>query len=234
MKPILINGAMDIEVDTLIKELDAKLIKTVAGYEYFSCEYEGYPIILSKTKIGMVNAAASTTIAVNEFSPAVIINQGCFGGYAHLNVRDILLVETTKNITFFRTSKGDEVDIKNWEHIDFENKNLPKADEKLLSVYQNTACDFGKVYTGIMGSGDVWNRETVFIKYLNETLGVLGEDMESHAVGIVARNFDIPFLSVRIVSNNEVLKQEYDRETVILCQEYVIKGLKDVVGYLKK
>ncbi len=236
MKPILISGAMDIEVDTLISKLNAEFLKEINGYSFFKAEVNGYPIILQKTKVGMINASISTTLAILEFSPCLVINQGCFGGYSNLHTREMLIATKTKNITFFRTAKGDEQNLVDWQYVgaDLQNEEGGLDTSKALQdIFLSIPCSFANVHKGIIGSGDVWNREKHFIKFLNESLGVLGEDMESHAVNTVCKKFDIPFISTRIVSNNELLNEDYDEQTVILCQEYIISALDKLILFAK-
>lgn len=239
MKPIIISGAMDIEIQTLIEKTSAVLDLKVGSYEFYKTFIEGTAVIISKTNVGMINAASATMLAINHYNPWIIINQGTLGGYAKLSTGDIVVVESSKNITSFEKAKADEIDHTKWVHTDFcefdgDLKKETKSLSNLIDIYKNIPYKKGKVYVGSVGSGDVWNREKEFIKYLNKTLGILGEDMETHAVATVAKNFNIPFIGVRIVSNNELLDQEYNRNMAIECQEFVYKGISQVLGYARK
>ncbi len=229
MKPILISGAMDIEVQFLIESLGATVDKSIAGYDFYRANYHGKPIVISRTKVGMVNAATSTTLGILEYQPSMIINQGCFGGYGDMRCKDILLVSEAVNICSFQKGAGDAVDIAKWEHMNFDDDDRKiGSDTELIEIFSKLPYVHGAVKTGIIGSGDVWNRERKFIKFLQDKLAVQGEDMESVAVLTVANNFNLPCIGVRIVSNNECLGEEYDRSTVRLCQEFVLSAVSSL------
>lgn len=80
-RPILIQGAIDIEVNYLIDILENKEEIEIGTYKFFRGYIDNYPVIVSKTKIGQTNAGASTSIAILKYSPIMIINQGTAGGH---------------------------------------------------------------------------------------------------------------------------------------------------------
>ena len=49
------------------------------------------------------------------------------------------------------------------------------------------------------------------------------EEMESYAATQIANRFNVPVLTVRIISNSEQHPgEEYERTTGLLCQEFVL------------
>ncbi len=76
---ILIQGAMDVEVEYLIDNLKQIENKIVDGYEFFIGKLNGEDIVVSKTNIGIINASVSTILGIKEFKPNIIINQGTVG-----------------------------------------------------------------------------------------------------------------------------------------------------------
>ncbi len=92
----------------------------------------------------------------------------------------------------------------------------------------------GKVVEGTIGSADEWNKEIDRILWLHETLGTSAEEMETASVAQIAKNYAIPFLSIRILSNNEVHKEEYDRTTGEDSQRFTIEVASEYINnYLK-
>ena len=69
---------------------------------------------------------------------------------------------------------------------------------------------------------------------LNNKYGTLCEEMETASVYSVAKDFNIPVIGIRIISNNEVLKEEYNRELATDCQKFVEKVIKKQIEMLKK
>ena len=56
---ILIEGAMECETSLLIKGLDNPSEERIGGWRFVSGEYQGIPVVVSVTSIGMTNAAAA-------------------------------------------------------------------------------------------------------------------------------------------------------------------------------
>jgi adenosylhomocysteine nucleosidase len=79
--PILIQGAMDIETTTLINALKNQSQITVGAWTFWQGTINDYPVVISRTEVGIANAAAATTLAIERFKPALIINQGTSGGH---------------------------------------------------------------------------------------------------------------------------------------------------------
>ncbi len=79
--PILIQGAMDVEVETLVAALKEKQELTVGAWTYWQGTLSGYPVVISRTEVGLANAAAATTLAMEHFRPRLVINQGTAGGH---------------------------------------------------------------------------------------------------------------------------------------------------------
>ena len=71
--------------------------------------------------------------------------------------------------------------------------------EKALSIPYE-----GKVLCGRLGTGDVFSKEADRIDLLHSQLGEISEDMESVAVYNVCEKLNIPFIGIRVISNNEL------------------------------
>ena len=87
----------------------------------------------------------------------------------------------------------------------------------------------GNVYTGIVGSADVWNREKDKLKFLSEKHQVSCEDMELIAIYTVAKNYKIPAIGIKIMSDNELLGEEYEPDVGHYVQEYTYEVLKEII-----
>ena len=76
------------------------------------------------------------------------------------------------------------------------------------------------VIRGRLGSGDIWNKEYDKIMIFHNKYGVCGEDMEGYAMYQAAEKFNIPALSIKGVSNNEILGEAYDYTVMEKLTEY--------------
>ncbi|MDA3730156.1 5'-methylthioadenosine/S-adenosylhomocysteine nucleosidase [Niameybacter massiliensis] len=241
-RPLLIQGAMDVETEIMMAALENPEDITLGVWKYTTGTLNGYPVVISRTRIGMVNAAASTTLAIEHFNPVAIINQGTAGGHdPELHKYDIVLGKEVVNMGAFKTDfteKSEGIHPTTWKPMTLEivdNQtgewtevgSFP-ADEALLAA-ANSVKDThtkGKVVEGTVGSADEWNKEIDRILWLNETLGTSAEEMETAAAAQIAATYDIPFLSIRILSNNEVHKEAYDRTTGEDSQAFTLQVAK--------
>lgn len=228
-RPLLIQGAMDVETEIMMAALENKEDVTLGAWKYTKGTLDGYPVVISRTRIGMTNAAASTVLAIEHFNPVAILNQGTAGGHdPDLHKYDIVLGKEVVNMGAYKTDfveKGKGIKPTEWipmtlEVMDVETGEATeltsfKGDEKLLEVANRVKDTYkkGKVVEGIIGSADEWNKEIDRILWLNKTFGTSAEEMETAAAAQIAETYNIPFLGIRILSNNEVHKEVYDRTT---------------------
>ena len=63
---------------------------------------------------------------------------------------------------------------------------------------------------------------------MNEKYGILCEEMEGIAIYTVANQYKIPVIDIRVISDNEILKEEYDRHVSIRAQEFTMNLLKEM------
>lgn len=245
-RPLLIQGAMDVETEIMMAALENPEEITLGVWKYTKGTLNGYPVVISRTRIGMVNASASTTLAIEHFNPVAIINQGTAGGHdPALHKYDIVLGKEVVNMGAYKTSfteKGDGIHPTTWEPMTLEivDKETGEwvdmasfpGDETLLAAANSVKDTYkkGKIVEGTIGSADEWNKEIDRILWLNETLGTSAEEMETAAAAQIAATYDIPFLSIRILSNNEVHKEAYDRTTGEDSQAYTLEVAKAYIN----
>ncbi|MFS0615168.1 hypothetical protein [Lederbergia ruris] len=75
----LMQGAMDVEVSVLLDAMGDYKEEKYSNYSFYVGEIEELPVVVSRTEVGMVNAAASTTLLIEKYYPKAIINQGTAG-----------------------------------------------------------------------------------------------------------------------------------------------------------
>ena len=68
-------------------------------------------------------------------------------------------------------------------------------------------------------------RKRIKLCSLYNKYGVLCEDMETISMYTIANKYNIPCISIRGISNNEVLDEEYDKTTGRPAQEFVCRIL---------
>jgi adenosylhomocysteine nucleosidase len=235
---------MDVEIRKIAASLEHGTEENVGGFIFWRGTIDGYPVVISKTLKGMENAAAATALAADRFHPAAIINQGTAGGHVpELHVYDIVLGTQAVNLGSFKTgyrAGGRGSDVAEWNPLDLMRSEGsagqdPNArtmrrfpgDEALLAAARNARDQYqkGHVVEGVIGSSNVWNSEIDRIQRFHDQYGTTVEEMEAAASAQIAGLFKIPFLGIRVVSNNITNGESYDTRVGEACQDFV----RDVV-----
>lgn len=209
MKTILIQGAMESEIEPYVQVLKNYEIKDASGYRFYVGEIENFKVIVALTGVGIMNATASTVIALLNFEVDVVINQGVCGAHLEsLKIGDVIVGKTAAYINKFQTEVkglGEGSDALSWipmkngcYRFDATQSLVDKAE--ILKEKHN-------LIFGVLGTGDMFSREADRINQLHKLFGEITEDMESVAVYKVCSEFEKQFIGFRIVSNNE-FKQE--------------------------
>lgn len=235
MKRILIQGAIESEIRYYLKqECFQEVLETkIHGFSFFVAEQGESEIILQLTKMGMTNAAAATMTAVYEYHPDIILNQGTAGAQVRtLKSGDMVIGKQAVNVHSLEMGKrdfGEGMAPEQWtgmatEYLDAD-RELVQWLEQEIGIKTRT----GKVVTGILGTGDLFSKEKDRILWLNDKFGNLSEDMESFAVYSVCQKCNVPCVSVRVISNNELLDEDYDKDTAMELQRVIWNAVQNIV-----
>lgn len=234
-KTIVIQGAMPCEVAELLTFLQSQgkvSQEEFGGYLFHSAPFHSHRIVVSPTGIGMANAAAATTLAMLKYAPTYLLNQGLAGAHReHLRCGDLILGKETLSIHSFQKPLAEKVQhFSQWQSCDFFTPTSPfQADPTLLDFFHNAKYNGGDKLQGVIGTGDVWNREAEYIHWLVAQRGSHCEDMESTAVYQIAQKFSTPVLGLRIISNNELTHLPYDEGQAQVLQQFIISNLESLL-----
>ena len=244
-KPVIIQGAMSQEIVYLVdrmincREIDKE------GFPYYSGEINNVPVVVSKTYVGKINAALATVLGIQLFEPRLIINQGTAGAHKEsYHVGDIIVGKRYINCDSFRTiterKRGEGYKISNkringeryngrmWEDV-----NEIIADERLVSLALLQENPYGQVYAGTIATGDGFNKEYDAITELQSTFGTDCEEMETFASAQVSEHFAVPFIGIRVISNNELKGMPFDPKSSSVCQEFCAHLIKDILEVIR-
>lgn len=230
-RPILISAAVDTELSYLLEKLDNKIEKTLNGYSFWEGNIKLYPVVIYKTDVGTINATISTLIAIKEYNPLFIVNEGTAGAHQRDVVpKDIIIGSEIISIDSYKTINKQEGEGSNsleWEQPGFGFEKTISCDNELLDfAVNNKFYDEGKVYIGRIGSGNVFNKEVDRILKLNKTLDTLCEEMEGIGVYKTCDKLEIPKISFRVISNNEILGLSYDVSYGLYGQKFTYEFVK--------
>jgi len=158
-------------------------------------ELGGHKIILLQSGIGKVAAAVGATELINQYSPDFIINSGVAGALnKDVNVMDIVIAERTIYHDVDCFSDNDLGQIQGFP-------TYFTASEKLLNAAKKVKMEH-TLHFGLTCTGDQFvSRFDDLQKIINNFPQGLAVDMESNSIAQVCYMYDVPFLSVRIISD---------------------------------
>lgn len=245
-RPLLIQGAMNSEIGLWVRALKNPVVYRHLNYVYIAGTYKNYPVVVSRTEEFIPNAAASTALALTNFNPVAVINQGTAGGYVEtLVLGDIVIGARSINMSALRTTyqpKGTGIDVTQSELLGSfaYDKDLGKfriyedfsADPTLLRLAEKIS-GFNAL-TGTIGTSDGWNSSVDYMGFLNEKYGVVCEEMETASAAQICHGSGVPFIGIRVISNNITNGSAYQpqsaeyaqRFTMILAENYIRNVLK--------
>ncbi|MBR6711672.1 MAG: 5'-methylthioadenosine/S-adenosylhomocysteine nucleosidase [Selenomonadaceae bacterium] len=251
VRPILIEGAMNTETEILIRALKNPVAYRELNYLFVAGTYKDYPVVVVRTEIGVANAAASTALAIRKFNPIAVINQGTAGGHdSALKIGDIVIGERTFDHTAFRSAysaAGTGIDLTKQENLGtyaydkasgtFQAYTEYFPDPTLLNIafkVANAHEEFNAV-SGVIGTGNTWLECVDYVNFLHETYGSSCEEMETTAAASICQSVGVPFIGIRVLSDNVTNSREYVPETATICQDFVLLVVEDYIrDVLKK
>ena len=185
---IAIICAMDKEAEGLISHLQSKEEITVCGIKFYKGVLCGKEAVVTGCGVGKVRAAAVTAIAIEKFSPDLVINSGVAGGTPPLKQGDLV------------------VPVKSVEH-DYYAPDEPTVyydcDEKVSGMLLNACRSLGRnAKSCTIATGDCFIDKPEKVAYLKEKYGAEAFDMESAAIAKTCSMFGVKCALVRAISDN--------------------------------
>ncbi len=248
-RPILIEGAMNIEIDNFVYALKNPAVYKILNYVYIAGTYKNYPVIVARTEQGMENAAAVTALAIENFKPVAVINQGTAGGHvtdAKINSIIIgnkyinsaaVITETTPagaGVKIFpQEMRGTFAYDKDEKTFKLNKEYFP--DTTLLKIAKEVAASNKNFYTltGTIASADAWLNGIDHYKYLNESYGSLCEEMETCSAAQICKNSNVPFIGIRAISDNRIITPNHHEETADTSQDFVLLVTEKLIRNIK-
>lgn len=202
--------------------------KTVCSHKAVICadEKSGKEIVAIHSGIGKVNAANATAILIYLFGVDAVLNAGLSGAVSSVVREDIVAgtsyVECDFDLTAIGYGLGVKPDGEEYVHM---------ADEKLLEAVAKVKC--AHVKQGKLGTGDLFLTDNVKKKLFKETFDITAFDMETGAIAAICSKNDIPFLSVRKISDDaddaseSAYREMNDRQEDILSR-IIIETIENI------
>lgn len=193
MTTIGIIGAMDEEVKKFIELFKMEKEKDIR--DIYVSNSKDKKIVVARSGIGKVNSAALTQYLIDKYKVDLIINSGCAGS----------LVDTVK---LMDVVIGTEVTYHDFSPIRIMNMALPtggpvKSSTTLINKAKEAMESLNNFHyhEGLIVSGDCFVTNDEMRNEIRISTGGLAVDMESASIGHIAALNQIPFISIRTISD---------------------------------
>lgn len=188
--------AMSSEFGQIAKMLESPKSETIKGFPYMYGRIRGNEIILSQCGIGKVNAATGCISMINNFQPDCVISTGCAGGIdKSIGVMDVV-VGTEMVYHDVWCGEGNEYG---------QVQGMPPvflSDKRLVNILKSITTNLN-LHFGLICGGDRFITEKSELQAIKERFPKgLAVDMESTALAQVCHICNIPFLSLRVISDS--------------------------------
>ena len=194
-----IIGAMELEIQKLISDLEEKEVKEIAFLEFYTGKLYSKDVVIVKSNEGKVNSAIATQILISNFDVSYILNVGVAGALDKtLNIYDIAIssntVEFDQDVTALGYKKGYTFGL-DLIYIDAY-INIVEKINKICNKLKLTS----KIGTIISSDKFIVNETEKVI--LENEFNAIAVDMESASINHVAKLNNIPFVALRVISDS--------------------------------
>lgn len=223
--PIGIVVAMQAELRHLLEHVVVERTAEDGPWLDSFATVNGIPVAMVRSGMGMVNAAAATERLINTHHPHAVVNFGCTGAHR----RDILAGDVVIGTRTVHHSKlhvlanGDELFEARGGDVGGESwhPTVLDTDPALVEVARAAADGWTpelwpeafwpasvpprdpQVHEGPVASADIWTQHVPRLDVLHDRHGTLCEDMEAAAMAQICGFHQVPFLTIKDLSNNE-------------------------------
>lgn len=216
---------MQSEARHLLGAADSREELDALPYQAWKATFGANEAIIVVSGIGMVLSAAATQWLISTSRPRAILNFGCTGAHRpDINLGDVVIGSSAVphfNIQIHPDGKNHYVGFvsevgqdllhvsdDNVAIVDPELRDLAIASVSSRPIEPWPGSEVSPAWhVGAVGSADIWTQQQSKLQSIHDEHATLCEDMEAASIGRIANLHDIPFLTVKDISNNEFQKQ---------------------------
>ena len=195
-----IISAMDNEISLLLKNADIDYVSEIGGEKFYAGSLCGKDVVIVKSGIGKVLAAAGASALLNNFNITSVLFTGIAGGVGdETKVLDVVVADKLVqhdygqiNAFGFKWTGGDTGD------------SFYECSEELVEKARAAAEEVvGKdhVFIGTIATGDQFVASAKYVKTLRDRFNAIACEMEGAAVAITCNQYDVPFVVIRSMSD---------------------------------
>lgn len=220
-----IIGAMNEELDILLKDMELENKQSKANMTFHQGKLWGKDVVAVVCGIGKVNAAVCSQILISEYKVNSIINVGVAGGIKkNIYPGDVVIADSLVEYDMDTSVFGDPIgQVPRLDTFDF------KCDTKLVKLAQEACKKNSDInsFTGRIVTGDQFVADINKVKWLENQFDAYACEMEGGSIGHVSYLNSIPFVVIRSISDNANNGAHMD------FAEFTTIGVKNSTSILK-
>lgn len=211
MNKLGIIGAMTVEVETLVAQMENKSVTRRAGMTFYEGFLEGCSAVVVQCGVGKVNAALCVQMLCDLFSVSHIINTGVAGSLcAQLDIGDFVISQDAMYHDFSAGPLGYPVG----QVPGLDVRAFPANNELVSKAYAAAQMiHAGHVRMGRVASGDQFVADKVVKEQIISDTGALCTEMEGAAIAHAAWRNQVPYVVIRAISDKADNSAEMDYPT---------------------
>ena len=194
-RPIGIIGAMTVEVQSLIAQMEDCQTKEIARLLFHRGRLSGVDCVAAKCAPGKVNSAVCAQIMILEYAPRLVINLGVAGGVG-VGIGDLVIATELVQHDFDGTALGSPLgELSICRGKEEQEIRMFPADRRAAGIY-------GHAHLGVIATGDTFVADPEKNRWLNETFGAKAVEMEGDSTAQACTMNGVPFAVLRAISDN--------------------------------
>ncbi|MDR0695995.1 MAG: 5'-methylthioadenosine/adenosylhomocysteine nucleosidase [Christensenellaceae bacterium] len=182
------------EASTLIEMMTDRRESKIGRLVFYQGKIVGVDAVIVITGVGKVLAASAASRLIDHFEPSLLISTGVAGGLYDCKVLDVVIASSVSQHDFDCTPLGERYGLM----PDINLISIPTCEEalKILKTVLPNAI------IGNVSSGDQFVSSNAKREFISKTFSAIACDMECGAIGQIAALEKIPFIAIKIISDN--------------------------------
>ncbi len=192
-----IIGALKEEIELFEQAMKKSKKETLLGMEFTKGKIGKQEVVISLCGVGKVNAAMATTVLISVFKPKMIFSTGTAGGIEAEKSTTVIASATVYHDFSipFEGKRPGQLD-------EYDFTEIPCSDELCKKAEKIADLSDIPYSIGVIATGDCFVSDKLSKERIKREFKAKACDMESAAIAQVCYKSEIPFLSIRTLSDS--------------------------------
>lgn len=225
-----IIGAMDVEIKTIVENIQNSTTSTIANMTFNSGKINNVDVVVVKSGVGKVSAAMCVQILADIFEVTHIINTGVAGSLNNnIDIGDIVIgkkcIYHDVDVTNFGYALG-EVPSLGYKYFN--------SDENLINNVKKAIEETSReihIQIGTIASGDSFICSKERKNWIKANFQADCCEMESTSIAQACTLNNIPFVILRAISDKaddvaSISYEEFEKKAALVCAKATLEFLQ--------